>query len=94
MLTVRGARIPGLLAWAAATGLYAISSRVSRLPLWCALFFPIAAALVVYAMARSTVVTLFRGGVIWRGTFYSLEELRGQHLPRTVGWSGNSPGTK
>lgn len=92
MLAIPGGRIPGLLAWAAATGLYAISSRVSRLPLWCALFLPIAAALVVYAMVRSTVVTLLRGGVLWRGTFYSLNELRGQHLPQTVGWRSNSPG--
>jgi hypothetical protein len=27
-------------------------------------------------MARSTVLTLVRGGVVWRGTFYSLNELR------------------
>jgi len=25
---------------------------------------------------RSTVVTLGRGGVVWRDTFYSLDELR------------------
>jgi len=76
LLTIPGARVPGLLAWAAAAGLYAISSRVSRLPLWCSIFLPVAAVLVVYAMVRSAIVTLGRGGVTWRGTFYPLDELR------------------
>jgi glycosyltransferase involved in cell wall biosynthesis len=43
--------------------------------LWL-LTFPAAALLFVYAMARSTVLTLVRGGVLWRGTFYPLGELR------------------
>jgi glycosyltransferase involved in cell wall biosynthesis len=47
--------------------------RVS--PLY-ALTHPVGAALFMYMLVRSTVVTLWRGGVTWRGTFYSLEELR------------------
>jgi hypothetical protein len=43
--------------------------------LW-ALTFPVAALVFVYAMVRSTVLTLVRGGVVWRGTFYPLSELR------------------
>lgn len=43
---------------------------------WYALLFPIGAALMLYAMARSIVFTLLRGGVQWRGTFYPLEMLR------------------
>jgi hypothetical protein len=43
--------------------------------LWL-LAFPAAALVFVYAMARSTVLTLTRGGVVWRGTFYPLTELR------------------
>jgi hypothetical protein len=93
-LLARGARLPALLAWASATGLYAISSRVSRLPLWCALFLPLAAVLVVYAMGRSTLITLVRGGVSWRGTFYSLDELRGHHLARKIGLSDVSAESK
>jgi glycosyltransferase involved in cell wall biosynthesis len=42
----------------------------------CLLTFPAAALVFVYAMARSTVLTLVRGGVVWRGTFYPLRELR------------------
>lgn len=38
--------------------------------------FPLAALLFVYAMVRSMVLTLVRGGVVWRGTFYPLRELR------------------
>jgi glycosyltransferase involved in cell wall biosynthesis len=38
--------------------------------------FPAAALLFVYAMVRSTVLTLMRDGVVWRGTFYPLRELR------------------
>jgi hypothetical protein len=34
------------------------------------------AVLTGYIMLRSMVVTLWRGGVIWRDTFYPLEELR------------------
>jgi glycosyltransferase involved in cell wall biosynthesis len=85
LLAVPGARLPALLAWAAATGLYGVSSRVSRLPMWCAAFLPAGAVVVVYAMIRSTLVTLIRGGVTWRGTFYSLQELRQHHSRRKVG---------
>ena len=40
------------------------------------LTMPLAAALVLYAMVRSMVVTMVQGGVVWRGTFYPLRELR------------------
>jgi glycosyltransferase involved in cell wall biosynthesis len=50
-----------------------IVARVS--PLY-ALTHPIGAMLFVYMLLRSTAITLWRGGVEWRGTFYKLEELR------------------
>ncbi len=40
------------------------------------LMFPAAAVLLLYALLRSMLVALWRGGVWWRGTFYSLDELR------------------
>jgi glycosyltransferase involved in cell wall biosynthesis len=43
--------------------------------LWL-LAFPLATVVFVYAMVRSTVLTLVRSGVVWRGTFYPLKELR------------------
>ena len=38
--------------------------------------FPIASLLLQYALLRSMLQVLWRGGVTWRGTFYSLKELR------------------
>jgi hypothetical protein len=37
---------------------------------------PIGAVVYLYMVFRSTVVTLWQGGVTWRETFYSLDELR------------------
>jgi hypothetical protein len=47
--------------------------RVS--PLY-ALTHPVGALFFCYMVARSTVVTLWQGGITWRGTFYRLEELK------------------
>ena len=37
---------------------------------------PVGALIYVWMLMRSTILTLWRGGVIWRGTFYPLRELR------------------
>jgi hypothetical protein len=37
---------------------------------------PLGAAIFGYILLRSMVVTLWRGGVLWRNTFYPLDELR------------------
>jgi glycosyltransferase involved in cell wall biosynthesis len=37
---------------------------------------PIGALIFCWMLARSTIVTLWNGGIEWRGTFYRLEELR------------------
>jgi glycosyltransferase involved in cell wall biosynthesis len=44
-------------------------------PLW-ALTHPIGALIFIWMLARSTIVTLWQGGIFWRGTFYPLEELK------------------
>jgi hypothetical protein len=44
-------------------------------PLYC-LTLPLGAILFGYMLLRSMVVTLRQGGIIWRGTFYPLAELR------------------
>jgi glycosyltransferase involved in cell wall biosynthesis len=38
--------------------------------------FPVASVLLLYALFRSMFLALWRGGISWRGTFYSLRELR------------------
>lgn len=50
-----------------------IVMRVS--PLYC-LTLPLGAIIFAYMILRSTIITLRQGGIIWRGTFYPLEELR------------------
>jgi Glycosyltransferase like family 2 len=50
-----------------------LANRVS--PLY-ALTHPIGAVLFCYMIARSAAVTLWQGGVSWRGTFYPLKELK------------------
>ena len=41
-----------------------------------ALTHPLGALLFSYMLLRSTVVTLWQGGVVWRDTFYPLEDLK------------------
>ncbi len=41
-----------------------------------ALTQPAGALIFMWMLIRSTVVTLWQGGIIWRGTFYPLEELK------------------
>ena len=77
-LALRATRIPALLSLAAVAGMYALSARSTRIPAWYAVFFPVAALITVYSMMRSMLVSLWRGGVTWRGTFYPLAELRRQ----------------
>ncbi len=52
-------------------------------PLYVA-FFPIGMFLLLYTLLRSLILTLKRGGVMWRGTLYSLDELRRQARATTI----------
>jgi hypothetical protein len=69
-------RIPAILALAAVAYAYRLLSRHSGISIWNALFFPLSALVLIFALLRSMFITLKHGGVIWRGTFYSLAELR------------------
>ena len=57
-------------------GIYVGMSRMSDIPAYYIMLHPVSAVLFVYIMLRSMTLTLARGGVVWRGTFYPLEELR------------------
>jgi glycosyltransferase involved in cell wall biosynthesis len=68
-----------ILAWAAvviALGFHVGVDIVMRVSPLYALSHPIGAVLFCYMLMRSTVVTLWRGGVTWRDTFYPLDELK------------------
>jgi glycosyltransferase involved in cell wall biosynthesis len=66
-----------LLALGSAVELYRyLERKVTGIPVAYVLVFPLAACLILYGLLRSMLVTLARGGVTWRGTFYPLPELR------------------
>ncbi len=87
-LGLSGARAwlwPGLLSAASLFALYWQYHRASYpgavvAVLWIA-GFPLATLLFLYAMMYSTLLTLLRGGVVWRGTFYPLKQLRAHAVP-------------
>jgi len=56
--------------------IYVGMSTKSDIPSYYFILHPISTALFVYTMLRSTFLTLGRGGVVWRGTFYPLDDLR------------------
>ncbi|NKB89640.1 MAG: glycosyltransferase [Acidobacteria bacterium] len=53
----------------------------TSLPTWLPLFLPIGVLLVAWTYMRAAALTYWRGGIEWRGTFYSLAELRRGELP-------------
>ena len=50
--------------------------RLTRVSSFYAFTFPLGATLLMYVFLRSMVVTLRQGGIVWRETFYPLEDLR------------------
>jgi len=74
-------RLPAVLTIVAIVALYKLSSRHSRISAWYAILFPAGAALFLYSLMRSAFTTLRAGGVMWRGTFYPLGELRKNITP-------------
>jgi glycosyltransferase involved in cell wall biosynthesis len=70
------ARLPYALALASIFGIYVGMSWESDIPAYYFVLHPIGAAIFVYIMLRSMTLTLARGGVEWRGTFYPLDDLR------------------
>jgi hypothetical protein len=66
-------RLPYAIALLSIFAIYGMSGK------WTSgifLLHPVSSVLFVYIMLRSMSLTLARGGVVWRGTFYPLEELR------------------
>ncbi len=69
-------RAPAGVTLAAIAVTYAGLSRYSTLRFRNVVFAPFAAAVFLYALLRSMTTTLVQGGVLWRGTFYPLADLR------------------
>jgi len=74
-------RIPAIVTFAAVAWAYRLMSPRTSISAWNVFFFPFGALVFVFALLRSMLITLKQGGVIWRGTFYSLAELRKNTAP-------------
>jgi glycosyltransferase involved in cell wall biosynthesis len=61
--------------------LHRLSRRQSDIRARYLWLFPIGGALLLYGVLRSVVLTLARGGVVWRGTLYPLAWLRSHAGP-------------
>jgi len=70
------ARLPYAVALFCMFMIYGGMSLKSAVPPYYFFLHPVSTTLFVYITLRSMVLTLSRGGVVWRGTFYPLEELR------------------
>lgn len=87
---------PFILPWAAPTALmfavngtsiliilltYTLHARLHGLPPWIGVLHPVATLLLMWAFLRSAIVTTVRGGVGWRTTFYTIDELKQGSVP-------------
>jgi len=70
------ARIPFAVALLSMFGIYWGMSQRSSIPPYYFLLHPVSTALFTYTMLRSMLLTLWQGGVVWRGTKYPLDELK------------------
>jgi hypothetical protein len=70
------ARLPFAVALVSLFLIYIGIWRRSSVPPYYFLLHPASAALFIYTLLRSMVLTLWNNGIEWRGTKYPLEELR------------------
>src|SRR5208283_1926846 len=70
------ARLPYAVALASIFAIYWGMSGLSDVRPYYFLLHPISTCVVTYTIARSMVLTIRQGGIVWRGTKYPLEELR------------------
>jgi hypothetical protein len=56
------------------------SARFHHARAWHVLGFPVATGLFVVILLRTMLLNLLQGGIYWRGTFYSLRELKANRV--------------
>jgi Glycosyl transferase family 2 len=79
-LTTGPARLASMIAAAVIVGVAAIFSwRAGSSPLF-GLTYPIATLVFIYVLWNSAIKALREGGILWRETFYSLDELRANRI--------------
>jgi glycosyltransferase involved in cell wall biosynthesis len=72
----RWAKIPYLIALACIGAIHIGMSRRTEVPWWTFAFYPVSAVMMAVTLVRSMLHSARNHGVVWRGTHYSLEELR------------------
>ncbi|WP_345239127.1 glycosyltransferase [Pontibacillus salipaludis] len=55
------------------------TKKLTQFKISYALTLPYSALLLIYTIARAVALTIKKGGIEWRGTFYSLKELKHAH---------------
>lgn len=80
-----GATVAGLINYVAVALTFWGNRKVAPAPPWLAVLYAPATLVVMYALLRSMMLALVRQGVDWRGTRYSLKEIRRNAGP---GWWG------
>jgi glycosyltransferase involved in cell wall biosynthesis len=70
------ARLPYAIALGSMFLIYLGMSWRSGVPAYYFVLHPVSTALFTYTLLRSMCLTLWNNGIVWRGTKYSLEELR------------------
>ena len=75
-LATGSARVLAGVAAGIALAAHAWIAQTSRISRAHAFTHPLGALIFCYMLLRSTVVTLWRGGIVWRDTFYPLEDLK------------------
>lgn len=76
LVWVPGFTLPAAVTLASMAWGYMLMRRISNLRARNVLLAPYGIMVFMFTLVRSMVMTLRQGGVIWRGTFYSLAELR------------------
>jgi len=70
------AKVPYVIALACIAGIHVGMNKRTQVPAWTFFFYPISALLMAFTLLRSMAHAARHRGVVWRGTRYSLEELR------------------
>jgi glycosyltransferase involved in cell wall biosynthesis len=68
--------VGGLLNYAGIALAIQANRRITGISPWAAVLFGPSEVVFAWAMVRSAVLTIVRGGVVWRGTLYPLKELK------------------
>ncbi len=61
--------------------LFGTAAHFAGIPKKHLVWLPVSTYIRLYTLWRAVIVTLRRGGITWRGTFYPLSALKSQHIP-------------